>query len=52
MSVSDLWAVLQTDALGRIVVLSLTVSVSATAPATLFGAPLAAKTAENLSYGL
>lgn len=42
MSVSDLLAVLQTDGLGRIVALSLTVSLSATALATLFAAPLGA----------
>jgi tungstate transport system permease protein len=40
--VSDLWAVLQTDALGRIIALSLLVSLSATALATLFGTPLGA----------
>jgi tungstate transport system permease protein len=42
VSVSDLWAVFETDALGRIIALSLTVSLSATALATLFGAPLGA----------
>jgi tungstate transport system permease protein len=42
VSVFDLWAVLQTDALGRIIALSLTVSLSATALATLFGTPLGA----------
>jgi len=40
--VADLWAVLHTDALGRIIALSLIVSLSATALATLFGAPLGA----------
>jgi tungstate transport system permease protein len=42
VSVSDLWAVLHTDALGHIIALSVTVSVSATALATLFGTPLGA----------
>jgi tungstate transport system permease protein len=42
MSASDLLAVLQTDGLGRIIALSLTVSLSATALATLFGTPLGA----------
>ena len=42
MSTSDFWAVLQTDALGRIIALSLSVSLSAAALATLFGAPLGA----------
>ena len=42
VSISDFWAVLQTDALGRIIALSLSVSLSATALATLFGAPLGA----------
>jgi tungstate transport system permease protein len=42
VSISDFWAVLQTDALGRIIALSLTVSLSATALATLFGTPLGA----------
>jgi tungstate transport system permease protein len=40
--VSDFWAVLQSDALGRIIALSLTVSLSATALAALFGAPFGA----------
>jgi tungstate transport system permease protein len=39
---SDVWAVVDTDALARIVALSLTVSLSATALATLFGTPLGA----------
>jgi tungstate transport system permease protein len=39
---SDLWAVFQSDDLGPIIALSLTVSFSATALATLFGAPLGA----------
>ena len=42
MSVSDLLTVLQMDGLGRIIALSLTVSLSATALATLFGTPLGA----------
>jgi len=42
VSVSDLWTILQPDPLGRIIALSLTVSLSATALATLFGAPLGA----------
>jgi tungstate transport system permease protein len=42
VSVSILWAVLQTDAVGRIIALSLTVSLSATALATLVGTPLGA----------
>jgi tungstate transport system permease protein len=42
MSVSDLWVVLQTDGLARIIALSLTVSLSATALATLFGTPFGA----------
>ena len=42
VSISDFWAVLQTDALGRIIALSLVVSLSATALATLFGTPLGA----------
>lgn len=42
MSVSDLWAVLQTDGLGRIIALSLAVSLSATALATLVGTPFGA----------
>lgn len=37
MSISNLWSVFQSDALGRIIALSLTVSLSATALATLFG---------------
>ncbi len=40
MFVSDLWAVFQTEGLGRIIALSLTVSLSATALATLFGIAL------------
>lgn len=42
MSASDLWAILDDEALGRIVALSLGVSLSATALATLFGMPLGA----------
>ena len=42
MSVSDLWAVLNPNALGRIIALSLAVSLSATALATLLGTPLGA----------
>ena len=42
MPLSDLWAVLDTDALGRIILLSLGVSLSATALASLFGTPLGA----------
>jgi tungstate transport system permease protein len=38
----DLWVVLDAGALGRIIALSLAVSVSATALATLFGTPLGA----------
>jgi tungstate transport system permease protein len=38
----DLWAILDTGALGHIIALSLAVSVSATALATLFGTPLGA----------
>jgi tungstate transport system permease protein len=38
----SVWAVLQTDTLLRIIALSLTVSISATALATLFGAPFGA----------
>ena len=38
----DLWAILDAGALGRIIALSLAVSVSATALATLFGTPLGA----------
>ena len=37
MSISDLWSVFQSDALGHIIALSLIVSLSATALATLFG---------------
>ncbi len=37
MFTSDLWSVFQADALGRIIALSLTVSLSAAALATLFG---------------
>jgi tungstate transport system permease protein len=40
VSLSDLWAVVHTEALGRIVALSLAVSLSATALATLLGTPL------------
>jgi tungstate transport system permease protein len=42
VSVLDLWAIFDTDELGRIILLSLSVSLSATALATLFGAPLGA----------
>ena len=42
MSVTDLGAVVHSDALGRIVALSLAVSLSATALAAFFGAPLGA----------
>jgi tungstate transport system permease protein len=42
VSLSDLWAVVHTEALGRIVALSLAVSLSATALATLLGTPLGA----------
>ena len=42
MSDWDLWVVLDAGALGRIIALSLAVSVSATALATLFGTPLGA----------
>ena len=42
MSLCDLWAVVDAAALGRIVVLSLAVSLSATAVATLLGTPLGA----------
>jgi tungstate transport system permease protein len=42
VSISDFCAVLLTDALGRIIALSLTVSLSATALATLFGTPFGA----------
>jgi tungstate transport system permease protein len=42
VSLSDLWAVVHTEALGRIVVLSLAVSLSATVLATLLGTPLGA----------
>lgn len=42
MSGWDLWAILDTGALGHIIALSLAVSVSATALATLFGTPLGA----------
>lgn len=42
MSDWDLWAVLDAGTFGRIIALSLTVSVSATALATLFGTPLGA----------
>ena len=42
MSDWDLWAVLESGALGRIIAFSLAVSVSATALATLFGTPLGA----------
>jgi tungstate transport system permease protein len=38
----DFWAILEAGALGRIIALSLAVSVSATALATLFGTPLGA----------
>jgi tungstate transport system permease protein len=38
----DLWPVLDIEALGPIIALSLAVSLSATALATLFGAPLGA----------
>jgi len=38
----DLWTILEAGALGRIIALSLAVSVSATALATLFGTPLGA----------
>jgi tungstate transport system permease protein len=41
----DLWVVLDAGALGRIIALSLAVSVSATALATLFGTPLGASLA-------
>jgi tungstate transport system permease protein len=40
--VSDLWAILSTEGLGPIILLSLGVSLSATALAALFGAPLGA----------
>ena len=39
MSVLDLWAIFYREGLGRIIALSLTVSLSATALATLFGTP-------------
>jgi tungstate transport system permease protein len=42
VSVLDLWAIFDTDELGRIILLSLSVSLSATALATLFGAPFGA----------
>jgi tungstate transport system permease protein len=42
VSLSDLWAVVHSDALGHIVALSIAVSLSATALATLFGTPLGA----------
>ena len=42
MSGWDLWAILDAGALGHIIALSLAVSVSATALATLFGTPLGA----------
>ena len=42
VSVLDLWAIFDTDELGRIILLSLSVSLSATALATLLGAPLGA----------
>ena len=42
MSVSELWAIFDTQGLWRIILLSLGVSLSATAIATLFGAPLGA----------
>jgi tungstate transport system permease protein len=42
VSVSDLWAIFDTEGLWRIILLSLGVSLSATALAALFGAPLGA----------
>lgn len=42
MSDWDLWAILEAGALGRIITLSLAVSICATALATLFGTPLGA----------
>jgi tungstate transport system permease protein len=42
VSVSDLWAIFDTQGLWRIILLSLRVSLSATALAALFGAPLGA----------
>jgi tungstate transport system permease protein len=42
VSVSDLWAIFDTQGLWRIILLSLGVSLSATALAALFGAPLGA----------
>jgi tungstate transport system permease protein len=42
VSVLDLWAIFDTDELGRIIGLSLSVSLTAAALATLFGAPLGA----------
>jgi tungstate transport system permease protein len=42
VSVSDLWAIFDTPSLWRIILLSLGVSLSATALAALFGAPLGA----------
>ena len=42
MSVSDVWGIFDTEGLGRIILLSLGVSLSATGLATVFGAPLGA----------